>query len=176
MVHVKKNYTTKSQLHALATHTPILGHVSQGAWGCGFPQLAGSLCLVILAFVHVSSKKRWQAHTISTKLIQKYLHRRKSEKVMMATNMCSNFGGFRCSPPLIRIFNLVVNGCHCVMIVLYHELHKKTYTTNRKETLRDTLPPLLIFNFNTPLPSFLVLSCFIYKNVSHIMCLMAYFI
>ena len=29
---------------------------------------------------------------------QKYLHKRKGGKVMTATNMCSNFGGFRCSP------------------------------------------------------------------------------
>ena len=39
----------------------------------------------------------------ATSLQQKYPHRRKEERVMIATNMCSNFGGFWCSPPLQRI-------------------------------------------------------------------------
>ena len=40
MVHVKKkkNYTTKLQLRALATHRPILGHVGQGALESRLPQ------------------------------------------------------------------------------------------------------------------------------------------
>ena len=40
-----------------------------------------------------------KAHTISNKLVSKVLHRRKGEKVMIATNMCSNFGGSGVVPP-----------------------------------------------------------------------------
>ena len=34
-------------------------------------------------------------------VFQKYLHRRKEEKIMTATNMCSDFGGFRWGPPFV---------------------------------------------------------------------------
>ena len=39
-----------------------------------------------------------KAHTISNKLVSKVSAQKK--EVMTATNMCSNFGGFRCSLPL----------------------------------------------------------------------------
>ena len=70
----------------------------------------------------ISSKKRclyrlfiyhFKAHTISNKLVSKYLHRRKGKQVMTATNMCSNFGDFRCRPPLmttLQIINNVLSG------------------------------------------------------------------
>ena len=38
----------------------------------------------------------------ATSWYQKYLHKRKGGEIMTATNMCSNFGGFRCSPPWLR--------------------------------------------------------------------------
>ena len=57
--------------------------------------------------LHVSSKKRCQwrlftyhlkAHAISNKLVSKVSTQKKGGgEVMTATNMCSNFGGFRCS-------------------------------------------------------------------------------
>ena len=53
--------------------------------------------------------------------------------------------GFWCNVNKDR--QLDTNGCHCVMILLYHELHKKTNKTVRKETLRDTWPPILTFIF-----------------------------
>ena len=60
----------------------------------------------------VSSKKRClkrhftyhlKAHTISNKLVSKYLHKTKGGEVMTATNMCSNFGGKWYSLPLSNI-------------------------------------------------------------------------
>ena len=38
-VHVKKKNSTVSQLSALATHTPILGRIGQGAWELRLPQI-----------------------------------------------------------------------------------------------------------------------------------------
>ena len=65
-----------------------------------------------LAFLHVSSKKRCLYrdflniilnHTISNKLVSKVSAQKKGGgggEVKTAINMCSNFGGFRGSPPL----------------------------------------------------------------------------
>ena len=47
-----------------------------------------------------------------TSWYQKYLHKGKEGKVMTATNMCSNFGGFRCIPPLSAGF-LAVSVKNC---------------------------------------------------------------
>ena len=40
-----------------------------------------------------------KAHTISNKLVSKVFAQKKGGKVMTATNMCSDFGSFRYSPP-----------------------------------------------------------------------------
>ena len=68
-----------------------------------------------LACLDISSKKRclyrlfiyhFKAHTISNKLVSKVFAQKKGEKVMTATNMCSNFVGFRCSRgKLYNIYN-----------------------------------------------------------------------
>ena len=58
-----------------------------------------------LACLDISSKKRclyrlfiyhFKEHTISNNLVAKVFAQKKGEKVMTATNMCSNFSNFRC--------------------------------------------------------------------------------
>ena len=45
-------------------------------------------------FLHIILKNT----QLATSWYKKYSNRRKGEKVITAKNMCSNFGGFRCSP------------------------------------------------------------------------------
>ena len=80
----KEKKSTISQLRALATRTPILGRVGQGAW-----QLGSAIFLVTLAFLDISSKKRclyrlfiyhFKAHTISNKLVSKVFAQKKGGK------------------------------------------------------------------------------------------------
>ncbi len=42
------------------------------------------------------------SHTISNKLVSKVFAQKKGEKSYDSSNMCSNFGGFRCGHPLIQ--------------------------------------------------------------------------
>ena len=55
---VKKKNFTVSQLRALATRTPSLGRVDQGAWELGFAQTRRRYFFVTLAWLDISSKKR----------------------------------------------------------------------------------------------------------------------
>ena len=65
--------------------------------------------MVPIETFYISSK----AHTISNKLVSKVFAQKKGGggggggEVMTATNMCSNFGGIRCRPPLS--FHLYTN-------------------------------------------------------------------
>ena len=52
--------------------------------------------------------------TPSNKLVSKVSAQKKGGKVMTATNMCSNFGGFRCRLPLGR------NKCHLHLHRYFH--------------------------------------------------------
>ena len=54
----KKKKPALSQLRALATRTPSLGRVGQGAWELGFAQIGGTIFLGTLACLDISSKKR----------------------------------------------------------------------------------------------------------------------
>ena len=113
-IHVKKKFKKLNvipQLRALATHRPILGRVAQGALELILPQIRkchffSDPCEngAYRDYLHIILK----AHTLSNKLVsKKYLHRRKGVKVMTATNMCSNFGGLRCTfpskPPQLKL-------------------------------------------------------------------------
>ena len=59
---------------------------------------------------------------------------------MTATNMCSNFGGFRCSPPLVNPIFVPVSSCLfcclCIIVVgwlesvQFHSLYFGIYSTS----------------------------------------------
>ncbi len=56
-LHVKKKIKAKSQLHALATHTAILGASLKATWSYVCHKLGSAIFLVTLACLDVSSKK-----------------------------------------------------------------------------------------------------------------------
>ena len=79
----------RSQLRALATHTPSLGRVGQSAGCKPCHKLGSAIFLVTLAWLDISSKKRclqrlfishFKAHTISNKLVSKVFAQKQGGK------------------------------------------------------------------------------------------------
>ena len=72
-----------------------------------------------------------KAHTISNKLISKVSAQEKGEKVMTATNMCSNFGvsGVVTPPPVCSCFKLLFV---CLFVCLFHCFCERWWTQSTK--------------------------------------------
>ena len=91
-----------------------------------------------LAFLAVSSKTRClerdfryhvKANTISNKLLLKVSVQNKGGESCNATNMCSNFGGFRCSPPLKNALNFFnKKKIHMPMTILWYVFDDHDHT------------------------------------------------
>ena len=63
-------------------------------------------------------------------MVSKVFAQKKGGKVMTATNMCSNFGGFRCSPPLVNRIFVRVSSCLfcCICIIVVGWLESVHFT------------------------------------------------